>query len=92
MRQYEEQGLKPNSVYGYNAEGKQHRIAIEHIQWLEAELREAKRLQTQFDREAMEADYADYEGEIARHEQDGFAHAIGYVLLHFENLLEDDND
>lgn len=79
--------FKERSVYGLNANGRQHRAPIEVIQWLNAELAEAEVIQAQLNKEAEACDYSDYDVEIARHEQDGFVSAIRYALAYSENHI-----
>lgn len=79
--------FKERSVYGFNANGRQHRAPIEVIQWLIQELAEAEVIQAQFNKEAKESNYEVYDLEIDRHEQDGFVSALRYALAYCENHI-----
>lgn len=79
--------FKERSVYGLNAHGDTHRVPIEVVQWLTRELAEAQATQARLNKEAKACDYDDYDLEISRHEEDGFVHALKYVLAYCENHI-----
>jgi len=49
------------------------------LKWVTNELLEARLIQAQLNKQSHEEDYADLEGEIARHEQDGWVNAFEYI-------------
>ena len=71
-------------IYGYNSHGLKHRASIDVLVWLDKEISEARDIQYQLNDTAKECDYSDHEGEIARHEQDGFVLALEYVKRYLE--------
>lgn len=79
---------KPAPVFGYNTEGKKHRVPIDVLQWLDAELAEAETEQAQFNQQAKEVDYDDYDLEISRHEQDGWVACLQYIKRYLEARID----
>ena len=71
--------IDPTTVYAYNLDGSKHRANIVIATWLRKEIEEAHELQAELNQLAKDGDYADYENEISRHEQDGFVSALEYV-------------
>jgi len=71
-------------VFGYSNNGK-HLAPINVVQWVGAELREAREVQAELNAKCKAQDYDEYEDEIARHEQDGFVSALEYVQRYIEN-------
>jgi len=53
---------------------------IEHLRdWLDAEIAEAVEIQAQLDNTAKAVDYGDWDGELARLNQEGFVSALEHV-------------
>ena len=57
---------------------------IELIVWLKGHLAESERLHAEFEEQAKQADYDDYELEISRHTEDGFKSALQFVISHLK--------
>jgi len=56
---------------------------LEHVKdWLDVEIQEAIEIQQELNNKAKETDYSDFDGEIARLEQDGFVLALQHVRRH----------
>jgi hypothetical protein len=49
------------------------------VSWIDAELKEARQIQAELDKRAEQADYADLDLEVARHEQAGWINAFEYI-------------
>ncbi len=71
--------IDSTTIYAYNLDGSKHRANIVITTWLRKEIMEARELQEEFNQLAKDGDYADYENEISRHEQDGFVSALEFV-------------
>ena len=54
------------------------------LDWLEGHLAESERLHAQFEEQAKQADYDDYELEISRHTEDGFKSALQFVIAYLK--------
>ena len=72
-------------LIGYNSHGLKHRASTGVLVWIDAEIAEAHDIQYKLNSTAKECDYSDYEGEIARHEQDGFVTALEFVKRYLES-------
>jgi len=55
-------------------------MKIEYLRdWLDVEIQEAIEIQAQLDRTAEAVDYGDWDGEVARLNQEGFVSALEHV-------------
>lgn len=76
-------------VYAYNALGKKHRVPFEVVQWLQAELQDAERIQDEYNKRGEETQYEHYDEEIERHEQDGYVWGISRVLQYVTGVVNE---
>lgn len=75
-------------VYAYSIHGK-HRVPFEVVQWLQAELQDAERIQDEYNKRGEETQYDNYDEEIERHEQDGYVWAIKRVLQYVTGAVNE---